>query len=285
MEAEGSEEKAKVEAERRRRTLAEKPLVAMVGLLPLPGSPGYRGSEGEIVERALADVEVYAAGGAEAVLVENSGDVPYIKPPLEAEAIRLVRRIAELVRGRFRGPVGLQLLEAANEQALEVAAGSGLDFVRVEGYVFAHIGGAGLIEGCAGKLLRLRKRLRAEGVQVYADIRKKHCAHGLTQDLGIAEHARQAEFFHADGLVVTGPRTGAEPSVKDLEAVGEASGLPLWIGSGMQAGNLARYFGRADGFIVGSCFREGGAFLGQLEPGRFARFMDHFRRLKSGNGG
>lgn len=274
-----------MDAGQRKRILGEKPLVAMVGLLPLPGSPGYRGSEGEIVERALADVEVYAAGGAEAILVENSGDVPYIKPPLDAAAVGLVRRIVDLVRARFGGPVGLQLLEAANEQALEVAAGSGLDFVRVEGYVFAHIGGAGLIEGCAGKLLRLRKRLRAEGVQVYADIRKKHCAHGLTQDLGIAEHARQAEFFHADGLVVTGPRTGAEPALEDLHAVRAASGLPVWIGSGMQTGNLARYFDYSDGFIVGSCFREGGAFLGQLEPARFAGFMERFRRLKSGNGG
>ena len=46
------------------------------------------------------------------------------------------------------------MLEAANEAALEIAHAADLDFLRVEGYVFAHVGGAGLIEGCAGKLLR-----------------------------------------------------------------------------------------------------------------------------------
>ena len=39
------------------------------------------------------------------------------------------------------------MLEAANETALEIAHVADLDFIRVEGYVFAHIGGAGIIEG------------------------------------------------------------------------------------------------------------------------------------------
>ena len=262
----------------------KKSLIAMIGLKALPGSPLYEGSEAAVIDRAMQDLEIYRQSGVDAILVENSADLPYVKPPLEEAAVDLVQHICELIRARCRLPVGLQLLEAANEQALRIAATSRLDFIRAEGFVFAHIGGAGLIEGCAGRLLRLRKSLQAEGVRVFADIRKKHCAHALTGDLPLTEHARQAEFFRADGLIITGPRTGAEPDPGDLRATRHVSALPILVGSGMDPQNLERYFPLADGFIVGSAFREGGAFLGQLDPGRLERFMDSFRRLKSGPG-
>jgi hypothetical protein len=181
----------------------------------------------------------------------------------------------------FKEPLGLQLLEAANEQAMRIAVSCGLEFIRVEGYVFAHVGGAGIIEGCAGKLLRLRKQLRGESVRVFADVRKKHCSHALTGDLPLTEHVRQADFFRADGIIVTGPRTGAEPDLADLDASREVCNLPIIIGSGMTEANLERYFSKADGFIVGSTFRNGGAFLEDLSPDRLDRFIDVFRRLKS----
>ncbi len=264
--------------------LPAKSLIAMIGLRPLPGSPGYDGDTASIIERAVRDTEVYREIGVEALLLENSADLPYIKPPLPDEAIAVVEAVAHAVRSRFSGPIGLQLLEAANEQALEVAVRGDLDFLRVEGYVFAHIGGAGLIEGCAGRLLRLRKVLRAEHIRVYADIRKKHCAHALTGDLPLSEHARQAAFFQADGLVVTGPRTGAPPVVEDLSTTAEATGLPVLVGSGMNADNLSDYFEAAHGFIVGSSFRREGAFLGELEPERYRRFRETFQHLKSLSG-
>ena len=258
-------------------------LISMIGLLPLPGSPGYGGSINAIVERAIRDVEVYQENGTEALLIENSGDLPYIKPPLSQEAIAVLETVAHALRSRYTGPIGLQLLEAANEQAMEVAARAGLDFLRVEGYVFAHIGGAGLIEGCAGRLLRLRRELRADRIRVYADIRKKHCSHAITGDLPLDEHARQAAFFQADGLIVTGPRTGAPPVVEDLRSAAEATGLPVLIGSGMNPENLGRFIDHADGFIVGSTFRRDGAFLGELEPERHRKFRQTFQHLKSGS--
>lgn len=261
-----------------------KAMIAMVGLRPLPGSPGYDGSEHAIVDRALQDIELYTAAGADAVLLENSGDLPYSKPPLQKETVVAVSHIAKLIRRRVKKPIGLQLLEAANDQALHIAAETGLDFIRAEGYVFAHVVGAGIIEGCAGKLLRLRKQLRVESIRIFADVRKKHCSHALTGDLDLAEHVRQADFFKADGIIVTGPRTGAEPSTDDLLESRSATGLPILIGSGMTPENLHRHFPHADGFIVGSALRKEGRFLGDLCPDRLQAFMDEFRRLKSAAG-
>jgi membrane complex biogenesis BtpA family protein len=253
----------------------------MIGLKPLPGAPGYGGSEQAVIDRALEDAEIYATGSVDSILIENSADLPYMKPPLGDEVCILVERICSLIRMRFEKPIGLQLLEAANEEALRIAASTGLDFIRAEGYVFAHIGGAGLIEGCAGKVLRLRKQLNAERVKVFADVKKKHCSHAITGDLPLTEHVRQADFFHADGIIITGPRTGAEPEADDLESSRSVCDLPILTGSGMTADNLAGYFPHADGFIVGSTFRRNGAFLEELDPDRFESFMDEFRRLKS----
>lgn len=108
----------------------------------------------------------------DALLLENSHDLPYVKPPLPRPAVRLMTRIAREVRIRFGGPIGIQLLETANESALEGAAAADLDFLRVEGYVFAHVGGAGLIEGCAGRLLRRRHALGADHIRILADRKK-----------------------------------------------------------------------------------------------------------------
>jgi membrane complex biogenesis BtpA family protein len=172
------------------------------------------------------------------------------------------------------------MLEGANETALEIAHGANLDFVRVEAYVFAHIGGAGLIEGCAGKLLRLRKQLRCDQVKVFADVKKKHCSHALTGDLDLIDEIKQAEFFLVDGVIVTGARTTEPPTINQLRGVKSAAQVPVIIGSGMTGQNIEKHFPFADGFIVGSTFREGGQFLGKLDPDRLKGFMRVWRRLR-----
>ena len=264
------------------QTLPETFLGAMIALRPLPGAPLYDGDEAHILEQALADLDHYAAASVDAIILENSHDLPYIKPPLPDAAVALVKRIAREVRRRFPGPIGLQLLEAANETALEIAHETGLDFLRVEGYVFAHVGGAGLIEGCAGKLLRRRKELGAERVRIFGDVKKKHCSHALTGDLDIVDEVKQAEFFLVDGVIVTGARTTEPPSAVELRRVKGQARVPVLIGSGMTLQNIKTYFPLADGFIVGSTFRQDGHFLGALDPSRLAAFMKVFKRLKRG---
>src|SRR6266481_4692012 len=252
----------------------------MIAVLPLPGAPRYAGDDERIVSQALSDLDLYRQAGVDAIVLENSHDLPYIKPPLPARAVRTMKRIAREVRRRFRGPIGIQMLEAANETALELAHEADLDFLRVEGYVFAHVGGAGLIEGCAGKLLRKRKELDCEHIKVFGDVKKKHCSHALTGDLDILDEVKQAEFFLVDGVIVTGARTTEPPDPAELRRVKKHARVPVLIGSGLTAQNLKTYFPIADGFIVGSTFREGGEFLGALERKRLDGFMKVFRSLR-----
>lgn len=264
--------------------LPAKSLVAVIAVPALPGTPGHddEGGTEKLVASALQDLRQYQRAGVEAVLLENSWDVPYVKPPLSDAAVAAMLQVAREVRAAWSGPLGLQLLEAANSQALQVAGEAGLDFIRVEGYVFAHIGGAGLIEGCAGTLLRQRKAMGAEHVAVWADIKKKHCAHALTSDQTIADHAKQAALFQADGLVITGNFTGEPPEEHDLYQVRDAVGssTPVFTGSGLTLHNLEQLYPLADGFIVGSAFREGGQFLAPLVPDRLDRFAEAIAALR-----
>lgn len=50
----------------------------------------------------------------------------------------------------------------------------GLDFIRVEGFVFSHVADEGLLNACAGNLLRYRKHIGADHVKIFTDIKKKH---------------------------------------------------------------------------------------------------------------
>jgi uncharacterized protein len=262
------------------RKLPDKFLGAMIAVRPLPSAPRYDGNDERIVAEALADLQHYQAAGVDGIVLENSHDLPYIKPPLPAHAVELMKQVAKEVRRRFAGPIGIQVLEAANETALEIAHEADLDFLRVEGYVFAHVGGAGLIEGCAGRLLRRRKELGCEHIKVFGDVKKKHCSHALTGDLDILDEVKQAEFFLVNAVIVTGARTTEPPALAELRRVKRHAHVPVLIGSGMTPENIKSYYPLADGFIVGSTFREGGRFLGALDPKRVEAFIRVFRQLR-----
>lgn len=189
-------------------------------------------------------------------------------------------KVAKAVRKRFDKPIGIQMLEAANQTSLEIAHNTDLDYLRVEGYVFAHVGGAGIIEGCAGKLLRKRKELGCEHIKIFTDVKKKHCSHALTSNLDIAEEIKQAEFFLVDGIIVTSKFTGINPDKNDLIKAKSATNLPVIIGSGMTSENIKEYLLLADGFIVGTTFRKDGKFLEQIVPKRLDKFVAKFKKLR-----
>jgi membrane complex biogenesis BtpA family protein len=262
------------------RILTPKFLAAMIAVLPLPGSPLYDGDDQRVIDQALSDLEHYKEAGVDSLLLENDHDLPYIQPPLDERGVALMTKIAKEVRKRFDGPVGIQMLEAANITSLEIAAEAELDYIRVEAYVFAHVGGSGVINGSAGKILRRRKALNADHIKVFADVKKKHGSHSLTIDLDIKDEILQAEFFLADGVIVTSQFTGINPDKSDLIIAKSVTKLPVLIGSGMTPENIQDYMHLADGFIVGSCFRKEGKFLGILEPERLHRFMRNFNSAR-----
>lgn len=111
------------------RPLPPKFLAAMIAVLPLPGSPLYNGDDQRVIGQALADLEVYKEAGVDSIIFENDHDLPYIQPPLDEKGITLMTEIVKEARKRFEGPLGVQMLEAANITSLEIAAEAGSSMV------------------------------------------------------------------------------------------------------------------------------------------------------------
>jgi membrane complex biogenesis BtpA family protein len=235
-----------------------------------------------VLEQACHEARLYREAGVDAVLVENMHDVPYLKGAVGPEVTAAMALVARAVKAESGLPTGIQILAGANREALAVACAAGLDFIRAEGFVFAHVADEGLMESCAGELLRYRRALGAERVAVYADIKKKHSSHALTADVDLAETARAAAFFGADGVIVTGVATGAETDVEEVRAVRRAVSVPVLVGSGVTEANVERFLGLAHALVVGSHFKVEGRWDRAVEPARVHAFMARVRAWREG---
>jgi membrane complex biogenesis BtpA family protein len=264
--------------------LAHVPTPALVGMIhvpALPGTPRHGLAMDAIMTRVVAEAEIYAAAGVDAVMLENMHDLPYLRGEVGSEITAAMAVLAERVNAIVPGPVGVQVLAAANREAVAVALAAGLSFVRVEGFVFGHLADEGWLDACAGGLLRYRRRLGAEQVRILADVKKKHAAHAATADLSLAETARAAVFAGADAVVITGTVTGEAADPAELAAVRQSCEAPVVVGSGVTLENLPGYLA-ADALVVGSHFKRDGLWSGPLDRGRVEAFVARLRELRSG---
>ncbi len=251
-------------------------LVGRVHRHALPGTPGWKGSMAEVLDAARRDADALVAGGCDALLVENMGDLPWLKGRVDpATVAAMALCVAEVVA---RGlPTGVQILAGANEQALGVAVATGAHFLRVEAFAYGHVADEGWIEASAGTLLRARRALGAE-VAVWADVQKKHAAHAATADLSLADLAHGTAFCGADALIVTGSSTGHPTDPADLEEALSA-GVPVAIGSGVTP-LTAPGLGAADAWIVGSWLKEGGDWRRPVDADRVRVLAELARQVR-----
>ncbi len=257
---------------------APRALIGMIHVGALPGTPAAHHSIDKLVHEAVAEARIYRDAGFTALAIENMHDRPYVKSPAAPEIVAAMTAIGREVKRETGLPLGVQVLAGANREAIAVAHACGAEFVRVEGFVFGHVADEGYIDSCAGELLRYRRAIGAERVRVFADIKKKHSAHAVTADVSLVETAKAAEFFLADGLIVTGTATGEPAEAADVESVAKAVRTPVLVGSGLSPANIARY-AAADGFIVGSSVKQGGLWSNPLDPAAVGAVAKAFAAL------
>jgi membrane complex biogenesis BtpA family protein len=250
-----------------------KPAIAMIHVGALPGTPASGLTLREIEAHAVREAKVYRAAGVHGLMIENMHDSPYLRGRVGPEIVASLALIARSVKETSGLPCGIQILAAANLEAMAVAHAAGLDFIRAEGFAFAHVADEGVIQSSAAELLRYRRLIGAENVQVWADVKKKHSAHAITADVGITETAHAVEFMRGDAVIVTGAVTGDAPKRGDVVEAKRGTRLPVYLGSGVTAANLKQFFATADGFIVGSEFKQGGHWSRAVDPKRVAGFM------------
>jgi len=251
----------------------------MIHVAALPGTPAYDGNREKIFTTAIEEGKIYRKAGVDAILIENMHDRPYLNRRVGPEIVAFLTVIGHELKRSVNLPCGVQVLAGANREALSVALAAGLDFIRAEGFVFTHIADEGQIDADAGPLLRYRKQIDAEDILVLTDIKKKHSAHAITQDISLADTARAAEFFLSDGIIITGTMTGMPVKERDLQEVKSVTSLPVLVGSGVTLKNVGQYLPLVDGLIVGSHFKEQGKWFNRVEYDRVAQFIDRVREL------
>jgi len=257
----------------------QKVLIGMIHVQALPGTPENKLDLKEIVDLAVREAVVFKRLGLKVLMIENMHDIPYtkeIKPEIVASMAIIGKEIKKM--GVY---CGIQILAAGNKEALAVAKAAELDFIRTEGFVFAHVADEGYMESCAGELLRYRKTINAEHIMIFTDIKKKHSSHAITNDVSIEETAHAAEFFLSDGVIVTGVSTGTEADLEEVKRVKKAVKIPVLIGSGITGNNLKNYFPYADIFIVGSYIKKNGYWKNELDESRITALVKEFERLKN----
>jgi membrane complex biogenesis BtpA family protein len=258
-----------------------KAVVGVIHVGALPGTPRASQSVAELVISARREAKVYRECGVDGVIIENMHDVPYLRGEVGPEIVAAMTAIGVEVKSECSLPVGIQILAAANIEAMAVARAAGLDFIRAEGYAYAHVADEGLIQASAAELLRYRRMIGAESVQVWADVKKKHSAHAITADVSLGATAETVEFMGADCAIVTGSVTGEAPQVADVQEAKSHCHLPVFLGSGISEGNIAEFYNQADGFIIGSAFKVDGLWSNAIDPNRVTQFMRRLDQLIS----
>ena len=234
-------------------------IVGVVHLSPLPGSArgGSARSIEEILDSAKRDAVAYAEGGADAIVVENFGDVPFVRDRVAPVTVAAMTRAVAAVKRESGLPVGVNVLRNDVDSAVAIAAVTGGTFVRANVYVGAAVTDQGLIEGRAAEVQALIRSLDAS-VAVWADVDVKHAAPLAPRPLGeLAEDA--VERGLASAVIVTGRATGAPAAVEDLYEVRRTlPHVPVYVGSGATVGSLPSLLQVADGAIVGTAAKMDG---------------------------
>jgi len=250
-----------------------KPIIGMIHVGALPGAPAAGQSIEQIIARATREAAIYHKCRIDGVIIENMHDVPYLRGSVGPEIVAAMAVIGQRVKQECGLPTGIQILAGANIEAMAVAHAAGLDFIRAEGYAFAHVADEGLIESSAARLLRYRKMIGAEHVQVWADVKKKHSSHAITADIGLGATAEAVEFLKGDAVIVIGSVTGDPPGLQDVQEIKAQCNLPVILGSGIGADNIAEFYQAAEGFIIGSYFKVDGNWANEVDADRVEKFI------------
>lgn len=242
-------------------------LIGVVHLLPLPGAPRSGPGLDVVERRATDDARALAAGGADAVIVENLGDAPFDADHVAPATVAAMTRVVLAVRAAAPDlRVGVNVLRNDALAALAVAAATGSSFVRVNVHVGAMVTDQGLIEGRARQTLLERNRLGAR-VGIVADVLVKHAV--PLGEPNLEDVARDTALRGgADVLVVSGAGTGRPTDPDRVRRLRSAlPRVPVWLGSGTTPERL-RDFPPLQGAIVGTWLHRDEDLDAPLDPER-----------------
>jgi membrane complex biogenesis BtpA family protein len=251
---------------------AGKPVIAMVHLGALPGSPLYDAAAGieELVAGARRDLSALQDAGVDAVMFGNENDRPY-ELKVDAASLATMAYVIGRLAGEIRVPFGVNLLWDA-EASIAAAAATGASFAR-EIFTGTYASDMGMWSPNAGAAMRTRDRLGRRDLALLFNVSAEF-AWSLDRR-SVADRARSAVFSSIpDAILVSGAITGEPAPLADLEATKRAiPGTPVLANTGVKHATVADTLAIADGVIVGSALKVDGDTWKPVDPARAAEFM------------
>lgn len=254
---------------------ASRPIVGMIHLLPLPEAPGFKNNLDEIYERALREAAVLQKAGADALIIENFGDEPYLPAELSPAQLALMAAVTREIMHEVTMPVGVNCQFNAWQSEIAMAFACKADFVRVEVFVDSVVMAQGQVAPCSAQVRRYQQQLGAHSVQLWTDIQTKYTTNLIPQS--IEQSALDAQAAGASVLIVTGSATGQATPLDVVAQVKKVARIPVVVGSGTTIANVGQVLNVADGAIVGSALKANAKAENEISPEAAQAFMDAVR--------
>lgn len=258
---------------------APKPVIAMVHLGALPGTPGYDAERGlaGLLSDARADLIALQDAGFDAVMFGNENDRPYAFQVDAASTATMAAIIGQL-RPQITVPFGVNVLwDPMASVALGAATGAG--FVR-EIFTGHYASDMGEWRPDAGQAMRYRSQLGRDDMAMLFNVSAEF-AYSLDRR-PLADRARSAVFSSIpDAVLVSGQITGEAAEMGELAAVKAAlPDTPVLANTGVKHDTVAEVLSLSDGCIVGSSLKVDGDTWNPVDPARAVDFMARVRAAR-----
>ncbi|MFN8622510.1 MAG: BtpA/SgcQ family protein [Chloroflexota bacterium] len=258
-----------------------KPIIAMVHLGALPGTPLHDAAGGVegILAAARADLRALQAAGVDAVMFGNENDRPY-ELQVDIASTATMGYVIGRLRDEITVPFGVNVLWDPMS-TLALAAATGAAFVR-EIFTGTYASDMGIWAPDAGKARRYAARIGAGDVATLYNVSAEF-AHSLDAR-SLPDRARSAVMSAIpDAVLVSGVITGEAAAMSDIESVKRVlPTTPVLANTGIKHATIAEVLKIADGVIVGSALKVDGDTWNPVDPERAKDFMDRARAARGG---
>ena len=257
-----------------------KPIIGMVHLPALPGTPLYSKSTGieNIINAAKKDLIALQNAGVDAVMFGNENDRPY-ELKVDISTTATMAYVIGVLKETLKIPFGVNVLwDPISTIALATATGA--SFAR-EIFSGLYASDMGLWNPDAAKSLRYRKSLDNENLLLFFNISAEF-AHSIDRR-SLAERAKSVAFSSLpDAILVSGPITGESADINELASVKKIiNTIPVLANTGVNISNVEEILKIADGAIVGSSLKVDGITWNQVDEKRALEFMNKVKEIRN----
>ena len=256
-----------------------KPIIAMVHLPALPGSPLYDSKLGldYIVDSAEKDLAALQNAGVDAVMFGNENDRPYEFNVNQVTTATMAYVIGSL-KNKINVPFGVNVL-FDYMSSIALAASTGAHFVR-EVFTGSYASDMGMWNTDAGKAMRYKNSLNRKDLLMFYNVSAEF-AYSLDRR-SVAERSKSTVFSSIpDAILVSGQITGELANLNDLKEVSSIiPETPVLVNTGVNIDNIETILKISDGVIIGSSLKIDGNTWNSVDPRRASDFMQKVKKIR-----